>query len=350
MIDVKEVLKRLSEAEGVSAKEKSPKDIVKKELKKLNVSFKEDRVGNLIAFKKGKGDNGTIMIASHIDEIGLMVTVFDENVLRFTTVGGFDERILLGQEVVVHGKRPLSGIIGTIPPHFLPKEKQKEVLSIEDLFIDVGLSEKELKKNVQVGNFVSLKKSFIELLNERFSGKSLDNRTSVVALLTIFDELSRLNHNWDVYGVFTIQEEITGLGALSSSYNIFPDVGIAIDVAFGKQSGFPSEHSVELDKGPAVAIGPNIHPGLQSGIVKIAKDYEIPYQIEVEPGPTGTDAFDIQISRVGIPTLLVSIPLLYMHTPCEVVALKDIKRTERLISLFISHLNLDMLKGDKYAT
>jgi endoglucanase len=350
MDDLKGLLKRLSETDGVSAKEKNPKDIVKEELKKLKISFKEDRVGNLVAFKKGMKSNGKVMIASHIDEIGFIVTSIDTNVLRFSTVGGFDERILLGQEVVVHGEKPLKGVIGSIPPHFLPKEKQKEVSSIENLFIDVGLSEKELKRNVSVGNFISLKKELEELLNDRCSGKSLDNRASVVALVSVFDELKRLRHDWDVFGVFTVQEEITGLGAVSSSYRIFPDVGIAIDVGFGKQSGFPSEHTVELDKGPSITIGPNIHPGLQNAIVKIAKDYEVPYQIEAEPGSTGTDASNIQISREGIPTILLSIPLLYMHTPCEVVLLKDIIRTGRLISLFISHLNIEMLRGDKYAT
>lgn len=350
MVELKELLTRLSESEGVSAQEKNSKDIVKGELKKLPVSYKEDRIGNLIAFKKGKKSDGKVMLAAHIDEIGLMVASFDENFLRFSTIGGFDERILLGQEVIVHGKKPLKGIIGNIPPHFHPKEKKDKVLSIEDLFIDVGLTQKELKKNVEVGNFISLNKNLEELLNERYCGKSLDNRASVTALIFILYELGRIIHNWDVYGVFTVQEEITGLGALTSSYNISPDVGIAIDVGFARQSGFPKEEYIELDKGPVIAIGPNIHPGLQNEIVKIAKDYEIPYQIEAEPGVTGTDASGIQISREGIPTILVSIPLYYMHTPCEVVTLKDINRTARLISLFISHLNSDMLKGAKYAT
>lgn len=350
MLDLKGLLRRLSETAGVSASEKNPKDIVKEELSKLNIPFKEDRSGDLIAFKKGDKRDGKVMIASHIDEIGLMVTAFDENVLRFSTVGGFDKRILLGQEVIVHGKKPLKGVIGSIPPHFLPKKKRKEVLLIEELFIDVGLSERELKRNVDVGNFVSLNKNFEELLNERYSGKSLDNRASVTALLYTLDELKRISHNWDLYGVFTVQEEITGLGAVSSSYNILPDVGIAVDVGFGKQSDFSPEYPVELDKGPAITIGPNIHPGLQSEIVKIARDYEIPYQIEPETSPTGTDASEIQVSHKGIPTILISIPLLYMHTPTEVVSINDIKRTGRLISLFISYLNFDMLKGDRYAT
>jgi len=347
MIDIKEVLRTLSETDGVSSDEKKPKEIVKKELQKLNIEFSEDRVGNLIAVKKGKESKGKFMIATHIDEIGLIVTAFDENVLRFTTVGGFDKRILLGQEVIVHGSKNLIGVIGSIPPHFLPKDKKAEVLLIEELFIDVGLSKREVKKYVEIGNFVSLKKNFVELCNERYSGKSLDNRTSVATLLYIFDELTRIKHNWDVYGVFTVQEEITGLGAVISSYNVFPDAAVAIDVGFGKQANFSSNFITEIEKGPIIATGPNIHNGLKNAIVKIAKDYEIPYQIEAEPGTTGTDAASIQISGKGIPTILVSIPLLYMHTPIEVVSEKDIRRTGRLISLFISFLSFEMLKGER---
>ncbi len=350
MIELKEVLRVLSETDGVSSCEKNPKEIVKKELKKLNVKFSEDVVGNLVAVKKGRLGTGKFMIASHIDEIGLIVTAFDENVLKFTTVGGFDKRILLGQEVVVHGKKELIGVIGSIPPHFFPKGTSKKVLLTEDLFIDVGLDEREIKRNVEIGSLVSLKKDFVELYSERYSGKSLDNRASVAALLCIFDELTRIKHDWDVYGVFTVQEEITGLGAVSSSYNVFPDAAVAIDVGFGKQVDFSPNFTTEIEKGPIIATGPNIHTGLKNAMIKIAEDYEVPYQVEAEPGTTGTDAEAIQISREGIPTTLVSIPILYMHTPVEVVSMKDIRRTGRLISLFVSFLNSEMLKGDKDAT
>ena len=349
MIDLKGLLERLSEAAGVSAQEKSPKEIVKEELKKISVQFSEDRVGNLIAFKKGKRKSGKVMLAAHIDEIGLIITLIQDTVLRFSTIGGFDTRILPGQEVMVYGRKPLKGIIGNIPPHFLPRDKQNNVLPIEDLFIDVGLSGNTLKRNVQVGDFVSFRKKLDELYNERYCGKSLDNRASVASLISTFNELNKLHHEWDVYGVFTVQEEITGLGALSSSYNITPDAAIAIDVGFGKQAGFPAEHPVELGKGPVIAVGPNINPVLQKSMVQIAKEYEIPYQIEAEPSVTGTDASSIQISKKGIPTILISIPLFYMHTPCEVVSLKDITRTTRLISLFIANLNTKMLEGESYA-
>jgi putative aminopeptidase FrvX len=349
MEELKDLLKSLSEADGVSSKENEPKVIVKESLQKMGIQFHEDRVGNIIAEKKGKTGKGKVMIAAHIDEIGLLITAHDENVLRFTTVGGFDDRILLGQEVIVHGKKNFHGIIGNIPPHFLPKEKKKEV-NIEDLFIDVGLSEKELKKNIEIGTFVSLKKEFHELFCDRCCGKALDNRTNVTVLLLTLKELLKIHHDWDVYAVFTVQEEVTGLGALSSAYNIHPTVGIAIDVGFGKQPGLNSEFQIELNKGPSIAIGPNIHPGLQNRIVEVAKEYEIPYQIEAEPGATGTDASTIQISREGIPTILVSTPLLNMHTPCEIVSLKDIKRTARLLSLFVSNLTKDVLKGEHYAS
>lgn len=349
MIDLENLIKNLSEASGVSAKEKTPKDIVKQELSKMQIEVKEDRVGNLIGFEKQKRNIGKIMIATHIDEIGLMVTNFDENLLRFTTVGGIDKKILLGQEVTVYGSKPLKGVIGSIPPHFQPKEKQKEPFTIDDLFIDVGLSEKELKRTVKVGDFISFSKKCVKLLNNRYSGKSFDNRVGVAALLYTFQEMKHFKHNWDIYGVFTVQEEITGLGASSATYSISPDVGIAIDATFGKQSDFPPDYSVEIDKGPIIAVGPNIHTGLRKYIVQVAKEYEIPFQLEAKPGLTGTDATEIQVSRLGVPTLLISIPLLYMHTPIETISITDIKRTGRLIAIFLSKLTYELLKGDKYA-
>lgn len=349
MEKLKSLLGELSQASGVSAQEQNAKAIVKRELEKRNVAFSEDRMGNLIAQKKGKRGNGKVMLAAHIDEIGFMVTLIEGGYLRFVTVGGFDPRILPGKPVLVHGKKPLPGIIGSIPPHFIPKEKRTQSPKIEDLFIDVGLSERELKKHVEVGDFVTMRRAPLSLLNDRTCGKSLDNRTNVCVLIMLLDELEFLSHDWDVYTVFTVQEEITGLGALSSAYRLDPDAAIVIDVGFGKQCGFPQEFPVELDKGPAVAIGPNIHPGMRTFLLDIAREYEIPHQIEAEPGTTGTDAASIQIARKGIPTVLLSVPLLYMHTPGEVVALKDIKRTTRLIAQFIAHLNHDAIKGETNA-
>lgn len=347
---VRNLLEDLSIAEGVSANEKNPKEVVKKELKELSISMREDNVGNLIALKKGKKSNIKIMVASHIDEIGFIITAFNENVLRFSTVGGFDKRILLGQEVIVHGKKRMHGVIGNIPPHFVSREKRNKVPEMNDLFIDLGLSKKELRRNVSVGDFATLSKDFVDLMDGKCSGKSVDNRAGVVSLICMFRELIVTNHECDVYGVFSVQEEITGLGALSSSYKIHPDVGIAVDVGFAKQPGFPEDYPVELGKGPIIALGPNIHPGLQNNLVKIAKEHELSYQIEAEPRSTGTDANDIQLSREGIPTLLISIPTRYMHTPCEVVYIKDIVRTGTLLSLFARHVNEEMFKGERYAT
>ncbi len=349
MEKLKSLLERLSEAPGVSAQEQNVKAIVKKELTKRKISFSEDRMGNLIACKKGSKGSGKVMLAAHIDEIGFMVTLIDGSYLRFTTVGGFDPRILPGKQVLVHGKRALPGIIGSIPPHFMPKEKRMQAPEIEDLFIDVGLSERELKKHVEVGDFVTMRRSPCTLLNDRMCGKSLDNRTNVSVLIMLFDELQYCSHDWDVYSVFTVQEEITGLGSLSSAYRLEPDAAIATDVTFGRQSGFPPEFPLELDRGPAIAVGPNIHPELRTMLLSIAKEYEIPHQVEAEPGMTGTDAAFIQIAREGIPTVLLSVPSFYMHTPGEIIALRDIKRTIQLIARFIARMNHDAIKGDTNA-
>lgn len=343
------LLGELSEACGVSAHEQNAKSIVKRELEKRNVKLHVDRMGNLIALKKGRKSNGKVMLAAHIDEIGFMVTMIEGPYLRFSTIGGFDVRILPGKKVMVHGKKPLKGIIGSIPPHFIPRDKRMQSPAIEDLFIDVGLSEREIKRQVEVGDFISIRRSPFPLLNERFCGKSLDNRASVAVLISLFDELEVLAHDWDVYSVFTVQEEVTGLGGLTSAYRIKPDVAITIDVTFGKQSGFAPEYPVELDRGPSIAKGPNIHPALSRLLLTLAKEYEIPHQVEAEPGITGTDAAFIQVAHEGIPTVLLSVPLFYMHTPSEIVSLRDIKRTTRLVSRFITHLSHEVIKGETNA-
>jgi putative aminopeptidase FrvX len=349
MEKLESLLKKLSEIPGVSAREQSARALVKEELTRRAIAVREDTLGNLIAYRKGRRSNGKVMLAAHIDEIGFIVTLIDGNYLRFSTVGGFDARILPGKQVLVHGKKPLKGIIGSIPPHFISKEKRTLAPTVEGLFIDVGLSERQLKTQVEVGDFVSMRKAPRTFRNQRLCGKSLDNRASVAVLITLFDELDFVAHDWDVYSVFTIQEEITGLGASTSAYHIEPDVAIAIDVGFGRQSGFPPEYPVELDKGPSIAVGPNINPHLQKFLLRLAEEYEIPHQVEAEPGVTGTDAASIQIAKKGIPTVLLSIPLLYMHTPGETVALRDIKRTARLVSLFIARLNHGIIKGEPNA-
>jgi endoglucanase len=342
-VQSKEFLKRLSEASGVSGYEDDVREIVLQEFSRLANETRVDIMGNVIAYKAGEPDRETaqrsIMLAGHMDEIGLLVTQLESGFLRFTTVGGFDKRVLLGQEVTVHGRRALPGIIGSRPPHVLTAEERKRTLPLDKLFIDVGLPQEELAQSVRVGDVVTLGRPFSELAGNLVSGKAFDDRAAVVSILQCLHHLAATRHSWDVYAVATVQEEVGLKGALTSAFGIAPDLGIAIDVGHGDMPGVSQADTVNVDKGPALGFGPNIHPLVYARLVATAKSYEIPYQTDPIPGRSGTDAWAMQVTREGIPTALLSIPLRYMHTTVETLSLTDLERTGRLLAVFVADLD-----------
>jgi len=338
-VDLVSCLKRLSEAKGVSGYEDEVRAIVAEEFGRYADEVRTDKMGSVIALKKGEGQGRRIMLAAHLDEIGLIVTKIEKGFLRFTSVGGFDDRVLLGQEVVVHGKRELPGVIASRPPHVLPREEREKIIPMDKLFIDVGLPPEEVERLVQVGDLVTIGREFTRLQGDFAAGKAFDDRAGVASILVCLEGLASVKHLWDVYAVATVQEEVGLRGATTSAYGLAPDLAIAIDVGFGSQPGVSEAETIEMGKGPAIAFGPNIHPKLYQALVEVARDLEIPYQVEPIPGPSGTDAWAIQVTREGIPTALLSIPLRYMHTSVETVSLKDIERTGRLMAGFIGRLD-----------
>jgi endoglucanase len=271
-----------------------------------------------------------------------MVLQVEEGFLRFVPVGGFDPRVLLGQEVVVHARQDLPGIIGHRPPHVIPQEEREKPVPLEDLFIDVGLSAEQAREAVQTGDIVTLARPFIEFKakgNGRLvAGKALDDRAAVAVLILTLGALAGLRHTWDVYAVATVQEEVGVRGAITSTYGIAPDLGIAIDVTQGDTPGVSEAETVKLGGGPALGLGPNIHPAVHDRLAQTAKTHEIPYQVEPIPGGSGTDAWAIQVTRDGIPTGLIGLPLRYMHTVVETGSLADVERSARLLAHFIAEL------------
>ena len=182
-------------------------------------------------------------------------------------------------------------------------------------------------------------RKLVELKGELVAGKALDDRASVAAAAVCLEELGRVRHQWDVYAVATVQEEVGYKGAFTSTYGLQPDVGIAIDVTWAKQPGTPDEYTFELGKGPTISRGPNFHPKLQDALVETAQALEMSYHVEVATRPGGTDAYAIQISREGIPAGLLSIPQRNMHTPVETVSIRDVERVGRLLAAFIARLD-----------
>ncbi len=340
-MDIGALLKELSEASGVSGYEVEVREVAAAALRPLVDELRTDALGNLIGWKRGASaePRRKVMLAGHMDEIGLIVTQIEKGLLHCTDVGGYDVRVLPGQEVLVHSRTPLPGVLASRPPHVLTPEERTKVTRLDDLLIDVGLPPAEVEAQVRVGDLVTMRASYLALRNERAAGKAFDNRASVAAICACMEELSRLRHTWDVYPVVTVQEEVGLRGAITSTFGIFPDVGIALDVTHGDMPGVPEVDTVELGKGPSITMGPNIHPRVFDALVETARRYEIPYQVEPTPGATGTDAWAIQVCRSGVPTGLVSIPLRYMHSPVELLELGDIRRAGRLLALTIARLD-----------
>ncbi|MDY0234503.1 MAG: M42 family metallopeptidase [Gudongella sp.] len=347
-MEVKDFLSMLSNGNGISGFEYRIKDTIIDAFREYSDEIEVDRLGNIIALKKGTG-NGKIkiMIAAHMDEIGLMVKAIENNgFLRFTSIGGIDPRTILGQEVMVHGKDSILGVVGSKPPHLQTSEEQKKTIQMEDMIIDLGFTKERVSEIVEIGDTITINRKMIDLLNNRVSGKAMDDRAGLASLYELLKMLHEINHFADIYIVATVQEEVTMSGAFTSSYRVNPDIGIAVDVGFGATPELAKSDSLELGEGPGITLGGNIHPGLRKKLIEVSKEFNIKTQMDVDAGPTGTDARAIQITREGIPALVVSIPLRYMHTSVEVLDLDDVFTTAKLLAFYINSIkNEDELEA-----
>jgi endoglucanase len=333
------LLKQLSQAVGITGytRENGIHQLIANELTPLTDRVEQDRIGSVIGLKNGQ-QTGTprrkVMLAAHLDEIGMIVTKIDKGFLRFNQVGGLDDRVLMGQEVTIHAEQDLPGVIGSIPPHLLPGHVDK--VNRRDMVIDVGLLPNEVEKLIRVGDLVSFARPPVELLNGLLSTKSMDNRSSVAAMIICLQHLAKIQHQWDVYAVATADEEWgSHTGATTQSYAIQPDVALAIDVTFADVS----DVEIKLNAGPVVSLGPSNHTVVRKQLLKICNELEMKYQTEILSSGRGTDAYAIEVNREGIPTVLLSIPSRYMHTPIETVAPKDVERVGRLMAYFIASLD-----------
>ncbi|MBB6216947.1 endoglucanase [Anaerosolibacter carboniphilus] len=344
---LEQMLKDMVETPGISGFEHTISDVIQKHFDGLADDSKKDRLGNLVIYKKGMGPNSIkIMLAAHMDEIGLMVKkIDDKGFIQFTNIGGVDQRTLLTQEVMVHGTKGLFGVIGTKPPHILDPSDRVKAIKMEDMLIDVGLSKEEVDKFVRVGDSITIHRKMINLQNGLISAKALDDRAGVAVMYECLQILQKLRHQCDVYAVATVQEEVGTRGAIVSTYDILPDIGIAIDVTFGSTPDLSKDEAYEIGKGPTIGLGANIHPKIYERFIQVAKDHNIPYQIEILPGHSGTDAWAMQVTQSGVATGLLSIPLRYMHTSVETLDISDIKNTGKLLAYFIASLDEEDLEG-----
>lgn len=338
---MKEFLCALSEADGVSGYESRIAPLVVEKFQTLSDDVYSDSFSNVYALKKGSVGNFKIMLAAHVDEVGLIVTEIDKRgFIRFTDIAGIDLRTLLSQEVIIHGRRDVIGVIGSMPPHLLRAGENGKSLKMEDMSIDVGMTVDKIHELIQVGDTITIRRHAYELLNNTLAGKSFDNRAGVVVMAVCLEELTKLRFAHDIIAVTTVQEEVGLRGATISTFAINPDLGIAIDVTHA--SSPDAKVNIELGKGPVVGPGANIHPNIYRHLLETAQSVNLPYQVEPIPGRSGTDAWAMQVSQAGIPTGLIAIPLRYMHTSIETLNLQDVINTGKLLAHFIAGLPEDL--------
>ena len=294
-----------------------------------------------------EGGNPRIMLAGHIDEIGLMITYIDDKgYLSFATIGGWDPQVLPGQRVRIRGKDGVSiGVVGRKPIHLLETEERKKVVKIDELWIDIGAKDKEdAEEHVSIGDPGVLDYGFETLLNDLVAARAFDDRVGAFVVLEAARLAAKMNPKAAIYAVGTVQEEIGMRGAHTSAFGIDPQVGIAVDVGFATDTpGMGNEKKkvgdIAMGKGPMIARGPNINSKLFDLLVSTAKKHKIPYQVEGAPRGTGTDANAIQLTRAGVATGLISIPNRYMHSPCEVVHLGDLENIAKLIAHTVASID-----------
>jgi len=336
-----DTLEKLSNACGVAGREEEIRGLLKNFLKPYVNEVKEDKLGNIIGIKKGKKNTPKVMLAAHMDEIGMLVkTISKEGFLQFAKIGGIDDRILLAQKVIVYTEKgPLHGIMGSKPPHIQKEEERKKIITYDELFIDIGAENQEeaKKMGVKIGDPVGFDIKFAKVGKNIVIGKAFDDRVGCAVMVEAMKRLEKTECT--VYAVGTVQEEVGLRGATTAAFGICPDVGIALDVTIaGDVPGVKEvEAPIKLKKGPSIEIadaGLITHPKVLRLLMDVAEENKIPYQVETGL-PGSTDAARISLTREGVPSGVISVPTRYIHSPASLLSLEDAENAVKLTTVAI---------------
>ena len=339
-----ENLEKLSVACGVAGREEDVRNLLVKMLEPYVDEVKVDKMDNVIAVKKGKKDKPRVMLAAHMDEVGLMIkTITKEGFLQFTKMGGIDDRILLAQEVrVLCEKAVLPGVIGSKPPHIQKEEERKKIVPFDEMFIDIGAENREDAKamGVKIGDPVAFNGNYIRIGKDTLLGKAFDDRAGCAVMVETLKQLGETDCT--VYAVGTVQEEVGLRGAATAAFGVDPDVGIALDVTIaGDVPGVREfDTSVKMGKGPALSVSDSgliTHPKVLRWLIDTASQNNVDYQLET--GLLGTtDAARMALTRQGVPSGTISIPARYIHSPVGLVSMKDLENCAKLATLAVQKI------------
>lgn len=324
-MDLKNLLIDLASSEGVGYLDNVSK-VAKKQLEEFS---KVTKTENCLMAEFGEGDY-TIMLEAHMDEVAMIVTeIFDDGFISVSPVGSIDARLLPAQPVKIYGKEVVSGTFTSVPPHL---KSESSVPNFDDCKIDTG--DKNIGEKISLGDLVLFDAPAIELKGGRITGKALDNRAGMAAVITAAKKIASQNLKNKVVLLFPTGEEVGLRGAKVSAYNTPADECIVVDVSFGDCPEVPSSKTAKLGSGAMIGISPVLDKNIYKKLEQTAKEMGIPYTLEVMGGTTSTDADVISLTRSGIPTGLISIPLRNMHTPCEVADINDINAVANLIAAY----------------
>lgn len=341
MKDLAQLLAALANATGISGHETAAARVVASELAPFVDEIRIDTMGNVVGVRHGQGPR--VMLAAHMDEIGLMVKhIDDKGYLRFVPIGGWFDQILVAQRVKVHGRSgELVGVIGSKPPHIMEEEERKKPVRIKDMFIDIGARDPEdaAALGVEIGTPVSLDRQMTSLANGLVTGKSFDDRAGVAMMVRSLQLLREWDVKATILAVGTVQEEVGLKGARTSAFGLDPDLAIVCETNIpGDHPGITKEQrGLEIGKGPVITVadadgrGVIVPENVLAWLRQAADRAEVPYQLDVGSGGT-TDATAIHLTKSGIPTGVVSVATRYIHSPIEVLSLADLEQAASLLA------------------
>jgi endoglucanase len=338
-MDNLELLKNLSESFGLSGFEDDVRKVIRNRVEPLADDVYTDPLGNLIV-TVNPGKDFILLLDAHMDEIGFMITYIEaQGFLRFSPVGGWDERLLPGLRVVVRTRegKNVIGTIGSTPPHIQDPEESKAPLKRDDLFIDVGAASVEniVQMGIRVGNPVVPYAPFVEMDHERIMGKAFDDRVGCAALIRVLEAFQKNRPDFSLTACFSVCEEVGLRGAKTAAFQVHPTVALAVEGTVAADTPGISRHKnpAILGKGPAITVADRsiiVHPKLARFIEETASDTKIPYQIKT-PLFGATDAGAIHITREGVPTGVISVPCRYIHSPNIIMSIEDFENTVQLV-------------------
>lgn len=330
------LLKRLSEACGGPGQEDEVRNLIRDEVTPLVDEISTDALGNLITLRRGNQEGPRVMIAAHMDEVALMIMAIESSgLLKFNPIGGIDPRVLVAKTVVI-GKNRVPGVIGSKPIHLQRPEEREKAISINEMFIDIGVSIKsEAEKLVKIGDLAYFSTKFAEIGNDKFKGKAFDDRVGCSLLIDLLHD----RYDFPLYGVFTVQEEVGLRGAGVAAHRIQPDIALVLEGTTASDVPETPEHkhATSVGKGPCITIMDSSvipDPRLVATLLQIASENEIPVQIRRNTAG-GTDAGKIQSSRSGVRVATISIPCRYIHSPVAVMSKADYDNALKLVKAFL---------------